>query len=195
MSGTGETQQDGERKPWDQMPGEPDRWYGRFKVYLELGPTRTLQAADTRGRSNRAGIEPLTTEPASWSMVSRKWHWRQRANAWDVQQRAAAGDQRAQHARWRCAAGASNGWKTTWRRSARCSTRPTSPRSTSSRRAPGCRRCGSFCATCWWPSGRSSSAATTRRTIPTTTSPLRPTTCAPHSAHWKPKPATAEPAT
>ena len=44
----GETQAEmapetGERKPWDQMEGEPDRWYGRFQIYLELGVTRTLR--------------------------------------------------------------------------------------------------------------------------------------------------------
>ena len=71
--------------PWDQMPDEPNLWYGRFKVYLELGPTRTLRSAvSTACEQNR---NHAVTFPGRWSVVSRQWHWRQRANAWDVHQR------------------------------------------------------------------------------------------------------------
>ena len=74
-----------ERKPWDQMEGEPDRWYGRFKVYLELGPARSLPAAPAEaGRQTRG--EPLAWN-SEWSQTARRWHWRARANAWDVHQR------------------------------------------------------------------------------------------------------------
>ena len=82
----GDTQQDGERKPWDQMAGEPDRWYGRFQVYLGLGPTCTLRATELQaGRQSRN--EPFRKN-SEWSRAMHKWRWRQRANAWDVQQRA-----------------------------------------------------------------------------------------------------------
>ena len=59
MDKTNETLQDCERKPWDQMPGEPDRWFGRFKVYLELGPTRTCGPLHGR-QASRAGINRYT---------------------------------------------------------------------------------------------------------------------------------------
>ncbi len=86
MGGMGETQQDSKRKPWDQMPGEPDRWYGRFQVYLGLGPTRTLRATELEaGRQSRN--EPFRKN-SEWSRVMHRWRWRQRANAWDLEQRA-----------------------------------------------------------------------------------------------------------
>ena len=74
-----------ERKPWDQMEGEPNLWHGRFQVYLELGPARTLKAAAaTAGRQARS--EPLEFNGA-WSAHARRWRWRERALAWDAQQR------------------------------------------------------------------------------------------------------------
>ncbi len=73
------------RQPWDQMEGEPDRWHGRFKVYLELGPMRTLRAAASEaGQQGRGQALARGTE---WSRMFRKWHWRPRANAWDAHQR------------------------------------------------------------------------------------------------------------
>jgi hypothetical protein len=73
------------RQPWQQMPGEPDRWYSRFQIYLELGVTRTLKAAIAAAGKKARG------QPYSWSMewssTPRRWRWRERANAWDVHQR------------------------------------------------------------------------------------------------------------
>jgi hypothetical protein len=74
-----------ERKPWEQMPGEPDRWYGRFQVYLELGITRTVQDA-----LRAAGVQKRNaayTNASGWGSQGRRWHWRERAQAWDVHQR------------------------------------------------------------------------------------------------------------
>jgi hypothetical protein len=79
------TQAAGTRQPWDQLEGEPNRWYGRFQAYLELGVTRTLKdTAAATGRQARG--EPLTAG-GIWSAAFRRWHWRERAHAWDVQQR------------------------------------------------------------------------------------------------------------
>lgn len=73
------------RQPWDQMAGEPDRWYGRFQVYLELGVTRTIIEAvnalakdECRAPVGRRGL---------WYVHARQWYWRERAHAWDVYQR------------------------------------------------------------------------------------------------------------
>jgi hypothetical protein len=74
-----------ERKPWDQMEGEPNRWYSRFQVYLELGITRTVKAgAAAAGRQARG--EPFECG-SCWSAHSRRWRWRERSHAWDVHQR------------------------------------------------------------------------------------------------------------
>ena len=90
MAKTGESQGEetpaaGERKPWDQMEGEPDRWYSRFQVYLELGITRTLTAAaaaagrQARGEPSRPGND--------WSRMRAAGTGARRAHAWDVHQR------------------------------------------------------------------------------------------------------------
>ena len=74
-----------ERKPWDQMEGEPDRWYGRFQIYLELGVTRTLKATYAAAGQAARG-QPLENS-GRCSIAARRWHWRERAHAWDVHQR------------------------------------------------------------------------------------------------------------
>ena len=74
-----------ERKPWDQMEGEPDKWYARFQIYLELGVTRTVRAASTAAGRQARGV-PLPMGGV-WSDNSRRWRWRERAHAWDVFQR------------------------------------------------------------------------------------------------------------
>jgi hypothetical protein len=85
MNEAEETQTLETRQPWDQMEGEPDRWYGRFQAYVGLGIMRTLKnAAAEAGRQARG--EPLELG-GTWSVVSHRWHWRERAHAWDVHQR------------------------------------------------------------------------------------------------------------
>jgi hypothetical protein len=80
-----ETQAEGTQQPWDQMTGEPDLWYGRFQVYLELGLTRTFRAAvAAAGRQMRGSPFAWNHE---WSQHVIRWHWRARARAWDVHQR------------------------------------------------------------------------------------------------------------
>ena len=73
------------RTPGEQMAGEPHKGYGRFKVYLELGPTRTLfGTARVAGEQRKSqSLRPS----GDWPRIARKWHWRERANAWDVHQR------------------------------------------------------------------------------------------------------------
>jgi hypothetical protein len=73
------------RQPWDQMPDEPDLWYGRFQIYLQLGPARTLKAAFQQ-LSGAAGAATRTPTP-SWSLRANQLRWRQRAHAWDAWQR------------------------------------------------------------------------------------------------------------
>ncbi|MFN8469014.1 MAG: hypothetical protein U0X20_25885 [Caldilineaceae bacterium] len=69
---------------WDQLPGEPDKWYGRFQIYLDLGVTRTLTAAARCGSAPKPGQSGLT---GRWSYYFNRYHWRERARAWDMRQR------------------------------------------------------------------------------------------------------------
>jgi hypothetical protein len=71
--------------PWEQLAGEPEHWFGRFQVYLALGPARTLMHS-----SRNAGLQ-VRNRPyalsACWINAARRWRWRERALAWDAQQR------------------------------------------------------------------------------------------------------------
>jgi hypothetical protein len=74
-----------ERKPWDQMEGEPHKWYGRFQLYLGLGPMRTFTAA--REAAARQTGRAVFEYNGAWAERQRRYHWRERAHAWDVHQR------------------------------------------------------------------------------------------------------------
>lgn len=75
----------GADKVWDQWPGEPELWYGRFKVYLALGPTRSVSATERALAS--APARQKHGSNGRWSGTARQWYWRERAHAWDVHQR------------------------------------------------------------------------------------------------------------
>src|SRR5262245_21439242 len=80
--------------PWDQRPGESSAAYRRFLIYRDLGPGRSLRAAD---RAARRGREPYTKRHGNtrcsgqWSDDCRHFDWVARAHAWDVHQLAAHG--------------------------------------------------------------------------------------------------------
>ncbi len=72
-------------QPWDRQPGEPTKWYGRFLVYLELGPARTLTEAFAL--VNKQEDKPAHCPNGRWTLAQRQWQWRARAQAWDIEQR------------------------------------------------------------------------------------------------------------
>lgn len=62
-----------EVQPWDRMPGEGPKAYEAFVTYRDMGVSRTARkCAETLGKS------PGTT----WRWSGR-WHWVDRARAWD----------------------------------------------------------------------------------------------------------------
>jgi hypothetical protein len=72
-------------EPWEQQPGEPEKAFGRFLVYLRLGPTRTLtEAARMAGGRSSGGKYSFG---GNWSRYCTEWHWRDRARAWDLRER------------------------------------------------------------------------------------------------------------
>ena len=64
---------------------EPVLWYGRFRDYVALGPDRTVVRACDDWRA-RAGKKRQGFANGSWSRASEKWHWADRADAWDMAQ-------------------------------------------------------------------------------------------------------------
>lgn len=84
---------------WDQQPDEPGKWYGRFLLYLNLGPTRSVgKAQQAYYHKENEPERRLTT--GTWAHYVRRWRWRERALAWDLHQRdlLALGERNARHA-------------------------------------------------------------------------------------------------
>jgi hypothetical protein len=64
---------------WDVLPSEPISWYARFVAYRDLGPKRSLLAAYYADAPARAARDI----PQAWRDAHERWHWRERAIAWD----------------------------------------------------------------------------------------------------------------
>jgi hypothetical protein len=72
--------------PWERLPGETNRWFGRFERFRLAGSGRSVLAvfnADKRAQ----GQPPSRCVPGAWAQAAKRWHWRQRAEAWDEHQR------------------------------------------------------------------------------------------------------------
>jgi hypothetical protein len=76
-------------QPWQQQPGESDRWYGRFHRYLLLGGRRSLLGVVNAERL-QLGQKKTTNPPTSWREAFLKWNWAERSAAWDKNQQAGA---------------------------------------------------------------------------------------------------------
>jgi len=82
-----------QKQPWERQPGEPRKHYSYFLAYRDLGPARTVRNAlrDTpriRGGCGRAAWDelPKKVQDGLWSYrrkLAARWHWTDRANAWD----------------------------------------------------------------------------------------------------------------
>ena len=68
-------------EPWARQHGEPGLWYGRFVVYRDLGPERTIEAA-YRVVREREGLRSARPG-AAWYGAAKDWAWAERAAAWD----------------------------------------------------------------------------------------------------------------
>lgn len=73
----------GSRDPWERQPRESELMYARFRLYLELGRTRTLTgAADIlTGTGDRAELSS-----AYMRSLSHTYRWTERVGAWDREQ-------------------------------------------------------------------------------------------------------------
>ncbi len=76
---------------WDMKPGEPERWYSRFRAfYLIQGPERTVEEAYRQWlASSTKNIKSIRPTPG-WRHIARDWRWKERAAAWDESNRAKA---------------------------------------------------------------------------------------------------------
>ena len=70
------------------MPHEPDLWYDRFQIFMNLGVgTRTI--ANTFRIAKQEDPERLTgqTPGHTWSEKAKEFQWIERARAWDEERR------------------------------------------------------------------------------------------------------------
>jgi hypothetical protein len=73
-------------EPWERQPGEPNRWFARFERYRLAGPSRSLLGCVNAERQSR-GAAKSRSIPQAWAKNARRWHWHDRAEAWDACQR------------------------------------------------------------------------------------------------------------
>jgi len=81
-------------EPWEQQPGEPNRWYARFERFRLAGPSRSLLGA-VKAEREQVGKRSTRSVPQAWAKAAQLWRWRERAEAWDAHERCKA---RAAHA-------------------------------------------------------------------------------------------------
>jgi hypothetical protein len=82
-------------EPWDRQPGEPTRWFARFERYRMAGSGRSLLGAVNAEQADKGG-QKRTKVSGAWDQAFARWRWRQRAEAWDDQQRDKARETHAQ---------------------------------------------------------------------------------------------------
>src|SRR5215471_16350471 len=83
-------------QPWERQPGEPNRWFDRFERYRLAGPSRSLLGILNAERQQKGAARGRSL-PQAWARNAKHWRWRQRAAAWDEQQRQHARLAQAQH--------------------------------------------------------------------------------------------------
>lgn len=71
------------KHPWDRQSKEPAKWFALFERFRLAGPKRSLLAIYNEERAGR-GDPPAKTTPGEWNKNRKKWHWDERARAWDV---------------------------------------------------------------------------------------------------------------
>lgn len=75
-----------ELKPWDRLPEENNLWFDRFTNYRLMGATRSLLGA-VNAEKVLKGAKKTISVPEAWSIAHDRYNWKERAEAWDVEQR------------------------------------------------------------------------------------------------------------
>jgi hypothetical protein len=71
---------------WDRQRGESNLWYARFERYRLAGPSRSLLGT-LNSEMIEKGLLRKTRVPGAWNRAFERWRWRERAEAWDEQER------------------------------------------------------------------------------------------------------------
>jgi hypothetical protein len=71
-----------ERKPWEQIEGESDLWYGRFRSYLLMDFKRSVSAVFQLETEESRGKQSTETH-GYWYEYAKKYEWEERARKYD----------------------------------------------------------------------------------------------------------------
>ena len=79
---------------WDRQSGETEEWYDRFRLYLYMGPDRTIAAA--HAFATRLAKGAVHAQLGSWRRAAQRHQWQARAADFDAEmcRKAMAGDER-----------------------------------------------------------------------------------------------------
>lgn len=75
-----------EKDIWERQDGEPNNWYSRFVIFLQMGPSRSLLGSINLEKAQK-GLEKLNYVSQSWREAAKQWDWRERAEMWDEYRR------------------------------------------------------------------------------------------------------------
>lgn len=73
-----------ELAPWERQPHEPALWFGRFAVYRDLGPARSVMEAWRIDKHRRGNTSKAKSPNNSWYTRAMEWEWDKRATAYDA---------------------------------------------------------------------------------------------------------------
>ena len=76
-----------EQDVWERQDGEPNNWYSRFVLFLQMGPSRSLLGAVNIEKAQKSPEKPSMSVPGAWKEAAKQWNWRERAEAWDEYRR------------------------------------------------------------------------------------------------------------
>lgn len=72
---------------WQRQPDEPNKWYARFLLYMQLGTNRTLMRVLHDEEARNGKTKQSVSPPRSWFDLYHTWQWKSRAEAYDEEQR------------------------------------------------------------------------------------------------------------
>lgn len=67
--------------PCTRLEGEPTAWYGRFLLYLSLGPNRSVASV---WRNEAPGGSQRRILPGNWRRAARRYRWQERAEGYNL---------------------------------------------------------------------------------------------------------------
>lgn len=77
---------DADRFLWERQTDEPILWFERFLMFIFMGVKRSVVGIYRRHRLTKCPdrVLKVSTAPARWLRLAKKWRWRERAEAYDA---------------------------------------------------------------------------------------------------------------